>query len=54
VAGGCAPGISRGRWGTERGWSNFMRHEMYINSVSSVEAGMGMEGEIMCIEKCTF
>ena len=32
----------------------FLRHEMYEHSVSSVEAGIGMEGQIMCIEQCTF
>ena len=31
----------------------FLRHELYRNYVSSVEAGMGMEGQIMCIEQCT-
>ena len=46
------PGASRGNF--ERGCGNFLRHEIYNNSVSSVEAGMGMEGQIMCIEQCTF
>ena len=32
----------------------FLRHEMYKKYVSSVEAGMGMEGQIMCVEQCTF
>jgi len=27
---------------------------MYTNSVSSVEAEMDMEGQIMCVEQCTF
>jgi len=27
---------------------------IYKNSVTSVETGMGMEGQIMCIEKCTY
>jgi len=31
----------------------FLRHEIYKKSVSSVEAEIGMEGQIMCIE-CTF
>jgi len=30
--------------GGERGCGNFLRHEIYTNFVSSVEAGMGMEG----------
>jgi len=46
------PGASRG--GAERGCGNFFRHEIHKNYVSSVEAGMGMEGQIMCIEQCTF
>ena len=30
-------------------------HTKYTkNSVSSVGAGMGMEGQIMCVERCTF
>jgi len=36
--------------GAKRGCGNFLRHEIYKNSVSSVEAGMGMEGQIMCVE----
>jgi len=32
----------------------FLRHEIYKNSVSSVESGMGMEEQIMCVEQCTF
>jgi len=32
----------------------FLRYEIYKNYVCSVEAGMGMEGQIMCMEKCTF
>ena len=40
--------------GAERGCSNFLRREIYRNSVSSVEVGIGMEGQITCIEKCTF
>ena len=43
-------GTSRG--GAERGCSNFLRHEIY-NKLSSVEAGMSIEGQIMCIEQCT-
>ena len=37
-----------------RGCGNFLLHKIYKNYVSSVEAGMGMEGQIMCIEQCTF
>ena len=40
--------------GADRGVRYFLRHEIYKNSVSSVEEGMGMEGQIMCIEKSTF
>jgi len=47
-----APGASRG--GAERKCSNFLRHEIYKNYVSSVEAGMGIKGQIMCVEQCTF
>jgi len=32
----------------------FLQHEIYKNSVSSAEAGIGMEGQIMCIVQCTF
>jgi len=45
-------GASRG--GCRKGVRHFLRHEICKNSVSSVEAGMGMEGQIMCIEQCTF
>jgi len=45
------PGASRG---AESGCSNFLRQEIYKNFVSSVEVGMGMEGQIMCEEQCTF
>jgi len=38
----------------ERGYYNFLRHEIYENYVSSVEAGIGMEGQIICVEQCTF
>jgi len=37
------PGASRR--GAERGCDSFLRHEIYNNSVSFVEAGMGMEGQ---------
>ena len=42
--------------GAERGSDNFLRLEigLYKNYVSSVEAGMGMEEQIMCVEQCTF
>ena len=46
------PGASRA--GGERECGNFFRHEIYKNSVSCVDVGMGMEGQIMCIEQCTF
>ena len=50
--GACAPGHQqRGR---SKGVQYFLRHEIYKNSVSSVELGMGMEGQIICIEQCTF
>jgi len=46
-------GTSRG--GAEMGCGNvFLRHEIYKNSVSSHETGMIMEGQIMCVEQCTF
>jgi len=49
----CASGCQQK--GTPKvGCGNFLRHEIYTNSVSSVETGMDMEGQIMCIEKCTF
>jgi len=32
----------------------FLRRKIYKNSMSSVDVGMGMEGQIMCIEQCTF
>ena len=32
----------------------FLRHEIFNKFVSSVEAGKGMEGQIMCVEQCTF
>ena len=38
----------------ERGCSNFLLHEIYKNSVSFLESEMGIEGQIMCIDKCTF
>ena len=46
------PGASRKD--AERWWGNFLRHEIYKNFVSSVEAGMGVERQIMCVEQCTF
>jgi len=46
------PGDSR-RGHRKRG-ADFFRHEIYRNSVSYVEAGMGMEGQIMFMEQCTF
>jgi len=46
------PGASKE--GRKMGAVIFLRHEIYKNSVSSIEAGMGTEGLIMCIEQCTF
>jgi len=40
--------------GFERGCDNFFVTEIYKNAAGCVEAGMGMEGQIMCIGKCTF
>jgi len=48
-----APGRQQ-KGGAKRGCGNFLRHEIYKNSVSFVEAEMGMEGQIMCMEKCSF
>ena len=31
---------------------NFLPHEIYKNSMSFVEAGIGVKGQIMCIQKC--
>ena len=42
------PGASGG--GAERGCGIFLRKEIYKNYVRSVEAGMGMEEQIMCIK----
>jgi len=36
------------------GRGNFLRHKYTKNSVSSLEAKMGTEGQIKCIEQCTF
>ena len=38
----------------QRGHRNFFRDEIYENSVSSVEVGMGLERQIMFVEQCTF
>jgi len=32
----------------------YLRHEIYKKYVSSVEAEIGKEGQIMCIEQCAF
>ena len=40
--------------GAKKGYNHFLWHEMYTNYVSSVEARMDMEGQIMCIEQCIF
>ena len=37
-----------------KGDAVFLQHEIYKNSVSCVEAGMGIEGQIICIEQRTF
>ena len=51
--GACAP--RRQQRMRERGCGNFLRHDIYILFYElSVEVGMGMEGQIMCIEQCTF
>jgi len=42
--GAYAPGTSR-EGAPKEGCGNFLRHEIYKNSASSVEAGMGMEGQ---------
>jgi len=38
----------------KEGCGNILRYEMYKYSVSSAEAGMGIKGQIMCIQQCTF
>jgi len=38
----------------KEGCGNFLPHEIYKNSLSSVEEGIGMEGQSMCIEQCAF
>ena len=47
------PGTSR-EGAPKVGCGNFLRHEIYKISVSSVEAELGTGGQIMCIEQCTF
>ena len=32
----------------------FLRHEIYTNTLGSIEAVMYMEGQIMCVEQFTF
>ena len=50
---GHAPGASRK--GAPKGVRSFYETQnIYKNSVSSAEAWIVMEGQIMCIEKCTF
>jgi len=46
------PESSRG--GRRKRCSNFLRHKIYKNSLISVVAEIGMEGQIMCVEQCTF
>ena len=53
VAGTPRVSAERGRRKKKGVWY-ILRHEIYKNYVSSVEVGMGMEGQIMCIEQCTF
>ena len=48
------PGVSRKEGVPKVGAVTFFRHEIYRNFVSSVETGMGMKGQIMCVEQCTF
>ena len=47
-------GSREGAGGYQQRVYYFLRHKIYKNSVSSVEAGVGMEGQVMCIEQCTF
>ena len=47
---GDVPGASGGA--PKGGAAIFLPHEIYKNSVSSVESGIGMEGQIMCVEQC--
>ena len=46
------PGASRG--GAEKGCSIFATQSIQKYTVSSAEAGMVMQGQMMCIEQCTF
>ena len=43
------PGASRE--GAKRRWGNFLQHKIYKNYVSSDNAGMDLEGQIMCIKR---
>ena len=52
--GACAPGRQQRGEAPKVGEIIFGDTKYAKNSVNSVEAGMGMEGQIMCIEKCTF
>ena len=47
------PGASR-EGAPKDGRGIFLRHDIYKNCVSSVEAEMGTEGQIICIEQSTF
>jgi len=40
--------------GRQRGAVIVLRHETYNNYVSSVDAGIGLVRQIMCVEQCTF
>ena len=62
---GICPGHQQ-KGSAERGCGNFLRHDNYKNSVHMeldmwtqidvycVEARISMEGQIMCVEQCTF
>ena len=48
-----SPGTNRGGALKGRGAIFLLQHEICKHSVSSVEAGMSVEEQIMCIEQCT-
>ena len=48
-----SPGTSRAV-APKKGAVIFLRHEISKNTVSSVETGMGMEAQIICIQQCIF
>ena len=53
VKGHMPPGAIKGG-GAERSAVMFEIQNILQKSASSIEAGMGMKGQIMCIEQCTF